>query len=370
MSGLWPVGEVMTVCGPVPSASLGLTSMHDHLFCDVGAYRHVEVEALAAHGGADVPFELSTRSLINDEAPFLSTDNCLLDDRQVMTAEVAEFHGAGGRTMLELSCWGLRTDVVGIRELALQTGVNVVIGTGFYIAASWPAWATAMDEVELEELMVTEIEAGVGDTGVQAGHIGEIGVTDLGAQDQRALRAAARAAVRTGVAVSVHPGWDDSCDGRMIAPILLGEGLPAERIIIAHGDAFLVEHDLHRLVTDPENAWRLQTEYHEELLSQGLNISVDCFGHDWNIGPRAWRIETDVHRLAGVYALLERGYADQLVLGTDVCFKMLTGAGGGRGYRHLTSWVLPTLRDVGVEQAVIDKLTVENPARLLSRVES
>lgn len=370
MSGLWPAGEVMTVSGPVSPGALGLTSMHEHVFCDLRAYRQVEVEVLAAHDGADVAYELSTRALMCDGAPFLSSDNCLLDDSEVMSAEVEGFHALGGRTMLELSCWGLRTDVAGIAEIAQQTGVNVVIGTGFYIGASWPAWASAMDEAELEEVMVSEIETGAGETGIQAGHIGEIGITDLGERDQRTLRAAARAAVRTGVSVTVHPGWEESCDGRMIAPILLGEGLAPERIILAHGDAFLVEHDLHRLVREPEQTWRLQLDYHEALLSQGVNISIDCFGHDWNIGPRRWLIETDVQRLAGVVALLERGYANQLVLGTDICFKMLTSAGGGRGYRHLVGWVLPKLRDLGVEQHVIDKLTVGNPARLLARVET
>ena len=55
--------------------------------------------------------------------------------------------------------------------------------------------------------MVDEIESGIGDTGVQAGHIGEIGITTLADDERRVLRAAARAALRTGVTIqSIRDG--------------------------------------------------------------------------------------------------------------------------------------------------------------------
>lgn len=368
MSGPWPPGEVMTVSGPVAAETLGMTSMHDHVLCDLRYYRSVERRALAAHRDLDVEFNLSTRGLVCDEGFFLSSQNCLLDDRDVMTEEVREFHEHSGRTMLELSCAGLRTDVEGVRDIARRADVNIVVSTGLYIEPSWPAEASAMGEGELEAFMVDEIENGISDTGVQAGHIGEIGITALGDRERRVLRAAARAATRTGLSLTVHPGWDDSCDGRAILPILVDAGLAPERVILAHGDAFFVEHDLRRLVCEPEQSWKLQTAYHETLLAAGANVSIDCFGHGWNIAANHWMIESDVQRLAGLVALLERGYADQIVLGTDICFKMLTRRGGGRGYAHLPGWVLSALRDLGVSHLDIDKLSVRNPARLLARV--
>jgi phosphotriesterase-related protein len=347
-----------------------MTSMHDHVFCDLRYYRSVERKALAAHGDLDLEFSLSTRGLVRDEGFFLSSENCLLDDRDAMTEELRELRQHGGQSMLELSCPGLRTNVEGVRDIARLADVNIVVSTGLYIEPSWPAKASAMDEDELEAFMVDEIENEIGDTRVQAGHIGEIGVTRLGEGERRVLRAAARAAVRTGVAMTVHPGWDASCDGRAILPILVEAGLAPERTIFAHGDAFFVEHDLRQLVREHERSWKLQTAYHEELLAAGATVSIDCFGHEWNIAGNHWMIESDVQRLAGVVALLERGYTDQIVLGTDICFKMLTRRGGGRGYAHLPGWVLPTLSDLGVSDLEIEKLSVGNPARLLARVET
>lgn len=273
----------MTVLGPVPSDTLGCTSMHEHIYCDVSSYRLVETEAMAQNSGGDVAFDLSTRGLVNAEGFFLSKENCLLDDRDAMTQEIKEFREAGGRSVLELSSVGLRTNPEGIRDIASLVNVNVILGTGLYIRPSWPPFAVAMDEDVLEQFMVGEIETGIGETGVHAGHIGELGITSLDADDRRLLRAAARAAVRTGVTVTVHPGWEASSDGRAILPLLTSSGLGPERVIIAHSDFFFVEHDLRRLVLEHPHTWRLQTDYHRTLLDAGANISIDCFGHSWNI---------------------------------------------------------------------------------------
>lgn len=368
MSAIASPGEVMTVCGPVRAEELGMTSMHEHVLCDTRCYRTLERAVLEEYDDLDVEFSLASRGLMVEEGFFFSSENCLLDDREAMGQEVREFCEHGGRSMLELSCPGLRTDVEGVREIARLTSTNIVVGTGLYIEPSWTPETRVMDEDELEEFMVDEIENGIGETGIRAGHIGEIGVTKLDDGERRVLRAAARAALRTGVAMTVHPGWEASCDGGKILPILVDAGLAPERIVLAHGDAFFVEHDLRRLVLDHGQSRKLKTGYHEALLAAGANVSIDCFGHAWNIRAKGWMIETDVQRLAGVVALLERGFADQLVLGTDICFKMLTRGGGGCGYAHLPGWVLPALREVGVSDADVHKLTVKNPARLLAQV--
>jgi phosphotriesterase-related protein len=366
MTAPWRAGEAMTVRGPVPAAALGLTSMHEHVLCDVSSYRTAEAAAVARMDAADLSFSLPNRGFLAEQGFFFSSANCRLDDRPTMTSELAEFKATGGATILELSCPGLRTSVAGVRDIAVATGVNVVVSTGLYIEPSWPPRLAAMEEAELESFMVAEIEEGIDGTGIRAGHIGELGVTDLGPGQAAVLRAAARAAVRTGAAVTVHPGWDAASDGRKILPLLTGEGLPADRVVLAHADAFFTEHDRRRLILEPR-AREVRIDYHTELLEAGANISVDCFGHNWNIGPNDWLIESDIDRLSGLAALVERGYASQLVLGTDICFKMLTRRGGGLGYRHLTETILPLLRTLGLQEKDITTMTIVNPAALLGR---
>jgi phosphotriesterase-related protein len=369
MSARWPAGQVMTVVGLIPAESLGLTSMHEHVLCDVSSYRVVEADVIALRDGLDLPFDLKHRRFLTDEGFFLSTENCLLDDAAIMTAELTELNESGGATVLELSCSGLRTDVGGVAKIAAAAGVTVVVSTGLYIEPSWPAELANLDEAALESFMVGEIEDGIGTTGIRAGHIGEIGVTDLGPGQARVLRAAARAALRTGLAVTIHPGWEPKSDGRAILPLMKAEGLRADRVILAHADAFLIEHSRRRLILEPESR-QSRLDYHLELLEAGANLSFDCFGHDWNIGANDWVIESDIDRLTGVIQLVEAGYAAQIVLGTDTCFKMLTRRGGGLGYRHLPDKILPLLTSLGVQEKDIDAMTKHAPARLLGRVET
>lgn len=369
MTGAWPAATVMTTAGPAAADSLGLTSMHEHILCDVGAYRIEEAGVVARMGDIDPGFDLGQRGFLEEHGFFLSSDNCRLDDHAVMGGELAELADAGTSAVLELSCAGLRTDVAAVARLAAAAGLRAVVSTGMYIEASWPPELARLGEAGWEAFMVAEIEEGIGQTGIRAGHIGEIGITDLGPRQAGLLRAAARAAVRTGVSVTVHPGWERGCDGRAILPLLTAEGLPPERVVLAHADAFFVEHDRRRLISEP-GARQPGTDYHREVLDAGANISVDCFGHRWNIAPNHWVIETDIDRVTGLVALIEAGYAAQLVLGTDICFKLLTRRGGGLGYRHLTATILPLLRELGVKENDIITMTRRTPAAILARAQT
>ena len=124
--------------------------------------------------------------------------------------------------------------------------------------------------------------------------------------------------------------------------------------------------DLKTRILQPET-WCLSTDYHQEVLDKGANISVDCFGHKWSVEAAGWILERDFHRMGGLVALLKAGYSRQIVLGTDTFIKTLTRRGGGVGYCRLTQFVIPTLREVGVSDYDIRQMTVENPARLLTR---
>lgn len=365
----------MTVLGPVPAESLGCTSMHEHVLCDATVYRRKSERADPAAYAALLdgfteadrlehsPVTLESVGLCRSLYT-LQLDNLKLDDPDVMAAELADFHASGGRTVVEMSALGLRTDVTALRKLSQQTGVAIVAAAGLYIEDSWPEYVHAYTIAQFAENIISELVDGIDGTDVQAGHI-KLAVTNLSAAQQAALRGGARAALETGALVTVHPGFEPGRDGRRISEILIEEGLPPCRIVIAHADAFIVATDLTRLVLDP-GSWAMNLDYHRELLDRGVNISFDCFGQSWTDEASGMVSESDWHRLAAVMALLKQGYGGQLVLGTDVFMKMLTRRGGGEGYCRLTRWALPTLRRLGVSESDIDRMTNENPAQLLA----
>ena len=70
-----------------------------------------------------------------------------------------------------------------------------------------------------------------------------------------------------------------------------------------------------------------------------------------------------VRRLA---ELVDRGHVDHLLLSTDACRVSQLHASGGRGFDYLQTWIIPALLKAGVGEADIHKMTVTNPARVLS----
>jgi phosphotriesterase-related protein len=348
--------EVITVTGPIAPEELGVTSMHEHALADGTCY---------AWPDASEEFGLGQLGAIRRQVE-TNRANLLVDDPEMVADELAEFREAGGLAIVDMSTPGLRVDVSALPSISERSGVRIVTGTGMYIDRSRPDWFANASIDELADWMVGEVEEGIDGSGVRAGQIGEIGIEKLDDGDRKLLRAAVRAADRTGVSISIHPGFEDGCDGRAIADVMEGEGVRPERVVIGHGDAFLVETKVARLVDDPDS-WGLRLDYHRELLSRGYNLSIDCFGHDWRREDEDWMVENDWQRLAGLVALIREGYADQLVIGCDVFMRTLHRRGGGLGYRYLLDWVLPQLRARGFGDETIDKLTFTNPARILSR---
>jgi phosphotriesterase-related protein len=144
------------------------------------------------------------------------------------------------------------------------------------------------------------------------------------------------------------------------------EKINPERAILCHIQGTFTPFDTATLVLNPD-AWRPNVDVAKEVLDSGMNLSVDCFGHRWDAEPLGFMDQTDWQRLAGLVILLQEGYSEQLVIGSDTYLKILTRRFGGEGYCRLTNFVAPTLRQVGIAESDVQKITVENPARLLAR---
>jgi phosphotriesterase-related protein len=63
---------------------------------------------------------------------------------------------------------------------------------------------------------------------------------------------------------------------------------------------------------------------------------------------------------------LDRGFGDRVLLSQDVCDNSQLAFYGGNGYTYLQETFLPRLREQGVADAEIDRMTVANPRRVLA----
>jgi phosphotriesterase-related protein len=63
------------------------------------------------------------------------------------------------------------------------------------------------------------------------------------------------------------------------------------------------------------------------------------------------------------------GHGDQLLTSHDMSGKNRLARYGGHGYAHTLANITPHMRRRGYEESMINKLLVENPARILAFIE-
>jgi phosphotriesterase-related protein len=307
--------RVMTVSGPIPPEKVGFTLPHEHTGIHLW----------------HIPDRWDYWELTPD------TD-AVLDD-------LRELRRRGGSTLVDLTLPGVGRDPERLRRLASRTGIQVVMGTGWYRQSHYPADAM-IDRRSVDDLaaqMIREFTDGVADTGIRPGIIGEIGTDKpwLSAQEERVHRAAARASRETGMAVSTH--GVQSPVGMQQLRIFLEEGVDPARVVIGHADSYP------------------NLDHYLALLDLGANLEFDFIGH------RFAQEEAAEPRLVElIVELLERGYGSQLLLSQDVCHNAQLKANGGFGYVYLLQHFLPTLRTAAVGEGEIRQMTIDNPRRLLT----
>ncbi len=309
---------VETVRGPVDVSALGVTLMHEHVF------------------------------VLNEEI----RQNYPGDwDEDVRVAHAAgqlnKAVAAGIATIADPTVIGLGRDIGRIKRVAERTPINIIVATGVYTFNEVPFYfryrsrrMTASREDPMTELFVTDLTAGIADTGVRAAFL-KCAVDEPGLTRgvERVLRAVARAHVLTGAPVTVraHPATRNGLD---VVRVLLDEGADLTRVVIGHsGDS-------------------RDVEYLAEIADAGCLLGMDRFG----IG-----MSPSLERRADVIATLcERGYADQMVLSHDAACYIdwypHDDAKAGN-YLYIHEHVRPALTERGVTTEQLDAMLVANPRR-------
>jgi phosphotriesterase-related protein len=270
----------------------------------------------------------------------------LTRDAEVIDAELGRYREAGGTCLADLTLPGVGRDPAWLVDRSERTGLAIVMGAGWYRTAYYPPEAR-IDRRSVDDLadeLVAEFVGGAGTSGIRPGILGEIGTDKpwLSAQEERVHRAVARAARRTGMAVTTHGVL--SAVGSAQLRIFEEEGLDPARVVIGHADSYP------------------SLDHHLELCRRGANLELDFLGMAFT--PQERHGEPRTIRL--LLDLLDAGFGDRILLSQDVCHDSQLTRYGGNGYVYLHSTFLPRLREAGTDEPTIDRLTVTNPLRILS----
>ena len=319
--------DVMTVTGPVPGDQLGFTLIHEHIFLDL------------------MRDTWDARAYLNDP--------------EIAEIELMRYKAAGGVTLVDQTSGGLTGNdqdllfdqdlnhvkhALAVREMARKTGINIVLGCGWYRETYYEPRLWRMRTDEIAEEIVRDVTVGIDGTDVRAGMIGEIGAhfNWLSAIEERVLRASARAQIRTGVALGTHATRGPQ--GLEQLDVLVQEGVDPRRVAIGHSGGF----PIHR--------------YHREIAERGAYISFDRMG----LLASAIGFERD-RTLDLIRQIVEAGFIRNLLLSHDVCYRSDYAMYGGSGYDFLSTQGLAVLGEsVRLSQEQFHTIMVDNPRRWLT----
>ncbi|MGY1827953.1 MULTISPECIES: phosphotriesterase family protein [unclassified Blastococcus] len=320
---------VETVRGPIDTADLGATLMHEHVFV------------------------LSTEHVQN-----YGTGDWWDEDERVADAvsQLNELKALGIDTIVDPTVWGLGRYIPRVQRVAEQTDVNIVVATGLYTYDEiphqyehrGPGLLLDLPRDPMVDDFTGDIRDGIADTGVKAAFLKcVIEAKGLTPGVERTVRAVAATHRETGAPITVHTSSHTGA-GRLAVQVFGEEGVDLTKVVIGHaGDS----NDL---------------DYLSELAEAGCLLGMDRFGLDI-YNPTSSRVDT-------IVALAERGYAGKMVLAHDAsCYiDYFPGAEGQAAkqqiapnwnYTHISKDVLPMLRERGMTEEQVRQMLVDTPRR-------
>lgn len=247
-------------------------------------------------------------------------------DVKLMTEELRSAKRDGVACIVDAGLEGAGMDLAFIREAARQSGLPVVKGAGFYTEPFYPRQVAGMGEEQLVRALIKQADD------YPAGAFGEIGSWDeITAVERKVFRAVGKAHSATNLPVFTHTGIPGKSALEQL-DLLEDAGVDPKRVCIGH---------LGNL-NDP-------TVYvHKTLCRRGAFVGFDRQG-----GGGA-----DAAVVPLIQALIDAGFADHILVSGDA----------SRGYGRVVTSFVPRLKAAGIGDALLHRITVDNPRRFLAFV--
>ena len=235
--------KVQTVTGEIESAEMGLTLTHEHLLGDVTSWWHPPLD--------DSP---RSRELVDEKVsisniwelkhdPFINKDNLVIQDVELAIKEVQRFADQGGKTIIETSGYNDGRNPEGLATISKRTGLNIIMGTGYYLDGSQSEANDAKSERDIANDLIRDITEGAPGTKVKSGIIGEIGVgSEFTARERKSLAGSCIAQRETHLPMQIHmPAWFRL--GDEVLDLCAAHGVPMESIVLCHSNPSGDDHE-------------------------------------------------------------------------------------------------------------------------------
>lgn len=312
---------IQTVLGMIDRSNAGYIQPHEHLIIDSG-----------------------NASMINP--------SLCIDDIDKSIKEVQTYKENGGCTIVDAQPLGAGRNAVGLVRIAQETGVHIIASTGFHKSMFYwlEHWIHTISSDKLYQFFIQELtdsmylgnqilfptkqvdaRAGIIKTAVDSDGLSEWYLPKL--------EVAVSVSKETGVPVMVH--IEKGSDPFEVITLLTRFGIPTDNIILCHLDR--THYDV---------------QIHKEIAQAGVFLEYDTIGR--------FKYHDDNQEADLIIKMIEDGFTDSILLSLDTTRARLLSYNGEIGLTYLLQKFLPLLKERGITEQIIYRLTNVNPGRALT----
>ncbi|MDP4108483.1 MAG: phosphotriesterase [Bacillota bacterium] len=314
---------MQTVTGPLNPGAAGHWQIHEHIFL--------------------------RRTQMTDRNSAL-----LIDNEALSAEELKNYRLCGGEGIVDAQPAGAGRDAQELTLLSKKSGVGIIASTGYHLMGYYDEghWIFSLTEHELTELFISELREGMlpwsentkycpdGRLGARAGIV-KAAITEEGpvGEYKKMLNSAAAAAAECKAPLMLHT--ESGRFAEEAVKICLKNGLPAEKIVVCHADRQADDMSLH-----------------EKIAALGVFMDYDTIGR--------FKYHSDEDELRLISHMLSAGAGGQLLLSLDTTAKRLCSYGGKIGLSYLLREFIPKMKEFGINEAEIRKMSSDNIKSLFS----
>ena len=197
---------------------------------------------------------------------------------------------------MDPTCSGIGRDPRALARISASSGLNVVMGGGFYLQASHPDRVAGMSASDIADEIVHEALDGVDGSFACASGSSARSASPATSPSRRSarLRGAAQAQVRTGLPLMIHlPGWYRH--GHRVLDVVAGRGRRASaHTVLCHMNPS--GHDV---------------DYQTSLAARGAFLEFDMIGMDFWYADQQVQCPSDDDNARAITGLIGNGFLDR-----------------------------------------------------------
>ena len=262
-------------------------------------------------------------------------DVSFMQDMDLMVAELTAAKREGVGCIVDGGHPDMGRNVATLRQLSMRSQMPIVVSTGLYTQPFYPREISTMSEEQISRMLLKQVEAD------PIGALGEIGSWDyMTADERKVFRAIGQVHLATNLPIFTHTGRPGKAALEQL-DILEDSGVKVHSIVIGHlGD-----------LVDPA------VQVQKAICRRGAFVGFDRLANP-----------LDDSYVAMIMALIDAGFADNLLFSSDLSRPNAIKRNNGPGYAKTVTVFLPKLKAAGASDAVLRQITIDNPRRFLSFV--